>query len=151
MTKPGSPARRAFVLRALAGALAAASVPAAVAQARIARTDWRAIRRVITQQLAALRGGDAARAFGYASPGIRAQFGDAQTFLTMVRGAYAALLDARYTEFLEGAVIDGLIVQPLRLIARDNTVQVALYTLEKLPGGWRISSCQLAPSTVQAA
>ncbi len=128
-----------------------ATVSGAAAQSRLVQPDWRPIRKVITQQRAALRGGDAERAFGYASPGIRAQFGDAQTFLVMVRAAYAALLDARYTEFLEGAVIDGLIMQPLRLIARDNTVQVALYTLEKLPGGWCISSCRLAPSTVQAA
>jgi hypothetical protein len=151
MSKPRSPARRAFLRRALGAALAGAAVPGVAAPSRLARSDWRAIRKLITQQLAALRAGDAERAFGYASPGIRAQFGDAQTFLAMVRGAYAALLDARYTEFLEGAVSDGLIVQPLRLVARDNTVQVALYTLEKLPGGWCISGCRLAPSSVQAA
>ena len=58
---------------------------------------------------------------------------------------------ARYTEFLEGAVIDGVIVQPLRLIGRDNTVLVALYTMEKQKGVWRINGCQLAPSTVRAA
>jgi hypothetical protein len=151
MTARLPPPRRAFVARAFAFALAGALAPFAAAQSSLGRRDWRAIRKVITQQLAALRAGDAARALDYASPGIRAQFGDAQTFLAMVRGAYAALLVARYTEFLEGAVIDGIIIQPLRLIGPDNTVQVALYTLDKLPGGWRISGCRLAPSTVQAA
>jgi len=49
-------------------------------------------------------------------------------------------------------VIDGVIVQPLRLIGADNTVLVALYTVERQPGsGWRITGCQIAPSTVQAA
>ena len=45
-----------------------------------------------------------------------------------------------------------MIVQPLRLVAPDNTVRVALHILERHPrGGWRISACSLAPSTVQAA
>jgi hypothetical protein len=107
---------------------------------------------VISQQLAALKTGDADKAFGYAAPGIRAQFGDAATFIAMVREAYSPLLFARYTEFLEGAVIDGVVVQPLRLIAPDNSVLVALYTVERQRGGgWRITGCQIAPSTVQAA
>jgi len=42
-------------------------------------------------------------------------------------------------------------VQPLRLIARDNTVRVALYTMEKRKGVWRVNGGQLAPSTVKAA
>jgi len=126
---------------------------ATAAEKKLSRAQWLAIRKVISDQLAALRAGDAEAAFGYASPGIRAQFGDAATFMAMVRETYSALIEARYTEFLEGAVIDGVIVQPLRLIAPDNSVQVALYTVEKQPGrgGWRITGCQIAPSTVQAA
>jgi hypothetical protein len=153
MNAAGRPRRRVFLARAFAAALWSAVAPlAAAVESKLASTDWQAIRKVISQQLAALRAGDGERAFGYASPGIRAQFGDAQTFLAMVRGAYSALLVARYTEFLEGAVIDGLVIQPLRLIAPDNTVRVALYTLEKQgKGGWRISGCRIAPSTVQAA
>jgi hypothetical protein len=143
--------------RTIAGVAAlcvAAAIPivrAEPAQRKLSRADWNAIQRVISQQLAALRAGDAGRAFSYASPGIQAQFGDARNFMAMVRSAYSPLLDARYSEFLEGAVIDGVIVQPLRLIARDNTVLVALYTMEKQKGAWRISGCQLAPSTVRAA
>jgi uncharacterized protein DUF4864 len=133
----------------IAGARLSESVDAA--ETKLTRTEWIAIRRVISQQLAALRAGRTERAFGFASPGIRAQFGDADHFFAMVRTAYAPLLDARYTEFLEGAVIDGVIVQPLRLIARDNTVLVALYTMEEQNGAWRINGCQLAPSTVRAA
>ena len=53
---------------------------------------------------------------------------------------------------LEGAVIEGSVIQPLRLVAPDNSVQVALYTMQKQPNGrWKISGCVLAPSTVQAA
>ncbi len=148
-----SPARRAFLARTLAAALWPAATTLAYAiETKLPKADWQAIRKVISQQLAALRAEDGDRAFSYASPGIRAQFGDAQTFMAMVRGAYSPLLVARYTEFLEGAVIDGMVIQPLRLIAPDNTVQVALYTLEKQGRGrWRINGCRLAPSTVQAA
>jgi hypothetical protein len=152
MSAPRCPARRAFVVRALASVLAGAWLPRAFAmEAGLGKSDWQAIRGVIRRQLAALRGGDAARAFAYASPGIRAQFGDAATFLSMVRSTYAPLLVARYTEFLDGALFEGVVIQPLRLVAPDNTVLVAFYSLEKLPDGWRINGCRLAPSTVQAA
>ena len=132
-------------------AWAALATTAQAADPELARGEWTAIRRVISQQLSALKRGDGERAFGYASPGIRAQFGDARNFMAMVRSGYAPLLEARYTEFLEGAVIEGVIVQPLRLVGRDNTVRVALYTMEKRNGAWRINGCQLAPSTVKAA
>jgi hypothetical protein len=114
--------------------------------------EWNAIRRVIAEQRTALIEGNADRAFGYATDRTKQQFGDAETFLSMVRTGYAALLTARYVEFLEGAVIEGVVVQPLRLIGADNTVLVALYTLEKQKNGrWRIAGCRIAPSTVQAA
>ena len=114
--------------------------------------EWKAIKKVIGDQRAALKAGDAAKAFAQASPGIRTQFGTPENFLAMVRTAYDALLAARYVEFLEGAVIEGNVIQPLRLIAPDNSVQVALYTMEKQNDGrWKISGCALAPSTVQAA
>jgi len=147
-----SPARRAFLARTLGAALwpAAATLAHAV-ETKLPKAEWQAIRKVISQQLAALRAEDGDRAFSYASPGIRAQFGNAQTFMAMVRDAYSPLLVARYTEFLDGAVIDGIVIQPLRLIAPDNSVLVALYTMEKEKGAWRITGCQLAPSTVQAA
>jgi len=146
-------ARRAFLARTLAAALWPAAAPVAHAvETELAKADWQAIRKVISQQLAALRAGDSGRAFSLASPGIQAQFRNAPTFMAMVRGAYSPLLVARYTEFLEGAVIDGIVIQPLRLIAPDNTVQVALYTLEKQANGrWRINGCRIAPSTVEAA
>ena len=114
--------------------------------------EWKAIKSVIRDQRAALVAGYAKKAFSFAAPGIRAQFGTPENFLAMVRAAYGPLLAARYTEFLEGAVIEGRVIQPLRLVAPDNTVQVALYTMEKQKDGrWKIAGCVLALSTVQAA
>jgi Domain of unknown function (DUF4864) len=113
--------------------------------------DWSAIKKVIAEQRSALKSGNAAKAFSFATPAIRDQFGDAATFIDMVRALYSALLTARYVEFLDGAVIDGAVVQPLRLIDTDNTVRVALYIMERQPNGtWRISGCRIAASTVQA-
>lgn len=144
---------RRRLLGALGASVALAGMRAVAAQAAAAldAADWTAIKRVISEQLAALRNGDAERAFSFAAAGIQAQMGDAASFMEMVRGGYDALLRARYTEFLEGAVIDGAIIQPLRLIAPDNTVRVALYTLERDGARWRIAGCVIAPSTVKAA
>jgi hypothetical protein len=119
---------------------------------KLPAAEWKAIKKVIGDQRAALVAGEAAKAFAHAAPGIRAQFGSPDNFLAMVQTAYGALITARYTEFLEGAVIEGVVIQPLRLIGPDNTVLVALYTMEKQKdGSWKIAGCVLAPSTVQAA
>jgi hypothetical protein len=140
-----------FCLLVAATVVPALASESAGTEATLSTAQWKSIQRVISQQRAALVAGDGAKAFGYASPGTQAQFGDAATFMTMVRTGYAPLLTARYVEFLEGAVIDGVVIQPLRLIDADNTVRVALYTMERQKSGiWRISGCRIAPSTVQA-
>ena len=129
-----------------------ARAAATAADSVLAEAQWRAIQGTISAQLAALKAGDAGKAFAHASPSIRRQFGTAADFLAMVRTAYGALIAARYTEFLVGAIIEGKVIQPLRLVAPDNSVLVALYTMQKQPDGrWKISGCVLAPSTVQAA
>jgi hypothetical protein len=121
------------------------------AHARLPASEWTAIRQVIDDQLAALRRGDAIGAFSFAAPGIRERFGDAPTFLAMVRESYAALLDARYTEYLDGAVVDDTTIQPLRLVMNDDTVLVALYQMRKGDDGrWRVAGCVIAPSTLRS-
>ena len=154
---PGT--RRPFrsVVMLAAVLLALLPGPGADAQPRPAeetlrKAEWTAIRQVIGDQRKALRAGDGQKAMSFASPGIREQVGTPEKFLTMVRIAYGALLAARYAEFLEGAVIDGAVIQPLRLIGPDNSVLVALYTMERQKDGrWKIAGCVLAASTVQAA
>jgi hypothetical protein len=142
-------ARRRFL--AACGACAVSlSLPRPARSAEPA-PDWNEIKRVIAAQRAALVAGDADRAFAFASPGIRAQFGAAANFLAMVRSGYAALLAARHVEFLEGAVIEGNVIQPLRLIMPDDEVLVALYSMQQQPDrSWRILGCAIAPSTVRA-
>jgi Domain of unknown function (DUF4864) len=117
----------------------------------LARRDWDAIRKVIRDQLAALRRGDGKHAFAHATSALQRQFIDADTFMRMVHDGYGALLTARYTEFLDGAVIDGETIQPLRLVLPDNSVLVTLYTMQREGTRWRIAGCVLAASTVKAA
>jgi len=137
------------VLAALALALVAT---AAAAEPAPSKHEWTAIKRVIDAQIVALKKDDGAKAFGYATAGLQAQFGDASTFMRMVHAGYEPLIAARYREFLDGAVVDGHVIQPLRLVLNDGNVLVALYTMEQEKGGrWRIAGCLLAPSTVKAA
>ncbi len=113
--------------------------------------EWTAIRKVVSDQLAALKAGDGAKAMTFAAPGIQAKLGTPENFLRMVRGGYSALLDARHTQFLEGKVVDDEVVQPLRLVLPDDTVRVAIYTMQRqADGAWRIAGCVIAPSTVQS-
>ena len=147
---------RASLARALALPLAAMllcfPLAAARAEATLPDAEWTAIKAIIAGAARRVEGRRRQEGVRVRGAGIRQQFGDAANFLTMVRTAYGALIAARYTEFLEGALIDGSVIQPLRLVAPDNSVRVALYTMQKQPDGrWKISGCVLAPSTVQAA
>jgi hypothetical protein len=114
-------------------------------------SEWAEIRRIVETQLSALRRGDGAGAFAFATRDLRAHFGTHEKFMQMVRAGYQPLIDARYSELLDGAVVDGKTIQPLRLVMHDNTVLVALYFMEKEDDGWHIAGCLLAPSTVKAA
>jgi hypothetical protein len=114
--------------------------------------DWETIRNVVTSQRQALVAGDGERAFAFATPALRRQYGSAEAFMRMVRSGYQALADARYVELLDGGVIEGSTIQPLRLVMPDGAVLVALYTMERQrDGSWRIAGCVIAPSTVKSA
>ena len=139
---------RRHALQIATALVAAVLVAGARADEAPTQRDWQAIKRVIGDQLAALRKDDGARAFTFASRELQAQFESVENFMRMVHAGYQPLIDARYDEFLEGAVIDGRVIQPLRLTLRDDTVLVALYTMQRDDDGrWRIAGCMLAPST----
>ena len=102
------------------------------------------IRRVIEGQLAALRRDDGEGAFAFASPGIRAMFGDAATFLRMVRTGYPPVYRPREVEFRSLGVEDGRLTQRVLLVGPDGVPVVARYYMEQQPdGSWRIGGCVL--------
>jgi DNA-binding transcriptional LysR family regulator len=135
-------------------ALTALTLPAAAApsgHATLQPAEWTAIKDVIGDQLKALKAGDGMKAMNYSVPGIRQRFRSPERFMRMVRDGYGALLIARDSTFLEGAVVDGITLQPLQLVLPDNSVVVALYRMEKQKdGAWRIAGCVIAPSKVQS-
>ena len=70
--------------------------------------------------------------------------------MEMVRSSYSVLYVNTSKEFLEASVVDGQVVQPLRIVTREGETLVALYTVARQSGSeWRIGGCELAPSTMQ--
>lgn len=127
------------------------AVHAAGGAPKVSEGDWKAIRGVISVQLAALKADDGERAFAQASPEIRKQFGTAEAFLSMVKSSYYPLYRPRATEFLEPAVIEGQILQPLQVVAEDGAVVVAIYSMVKgADKQWKINGCQIAPSKLES-
>ena len=132
--------------------LAATAAPALPGKGdRLSAADRQKIQLVITLQIKAFERNDETRAFSYSTPEIRKYFGSSRTFMEMVRSNYSVLYKNASREFLEAAVIDGSVVQPLRIVTREGEAVVALYTLEKQADKeWRIGGCEIAPSTLQA-
>lgn len=118
----------------------------------ISRTDRLAIQRVIVAQIKAFQREDDLAAFSLAAPDVRRQFGSAQAFMTMVQSGYEAVYRNRSATFLEASVIDGSVVQAMRIVESDGDVVIALFSMERQANGdWRVAGCELAPSDLVAA
>jgi Domain of unknown function (DUF4864) len=127
---------RAFVL--LAALLIALAAPARAAD------NVTTAQSVIRSQVEALGRDDAAAAYGYAAPGIKNLFPEADVFLSMVRNSYAPVYRHKSFEFGEAKVTDGVIAQRVHIIDADGVPWDALYTLEQEPdGSLKISGCVL--------
>lgn len=114
--------------------------------------DKTMIQHVIASQIKAFERDEGIIAFSYAAPAVRRHFGSPQTFMEMVRTDYEMLFHNRSTAFLAAAVIEGKVIQPLRIITIDGDVMVALFTMElQADRQWRVSGCELAEATVQSA
>lgn len=128
--------------------LALALAPWAVAAQAVSTPDARAVREVVEAQLQALAADDAVRAFSYASPMIRSQFGDAASFMAMVKSGYPMVLRPAATAFFQPEVADGAVMQAVQLRGRDGRAWLATYELQRQPDGrWRINGCSVQPDT----
>jgi type II secretory pathway pseudopilin PulG len=135
----------AAMVRILGTLLLALAPLFASAQGAVPAADAQAVRAVIEAQLDAFRRDDAARAFSLATPGIRETFGSAENFLAMVRNSYAAVYRPKSVAFEAPLVIDGELVQPVRLTDAEGRAWIALYPMQRQPdGSWRTNGCQLA-------
>lgn len=117
----------------------------ASAQGAVSPADAKAVRAVIEAQLDAFRRDDAARAFSLATPGIRETFGSAENFLAMVRASYAVVYRPKSVLFETPQLIDGELLQPVRLTDAEGRGWIAIYPMQRQPdGSWRTNGCQLA-------
>jgi len=116
-----------------------------VAEPRLSDADAAAIRTVVQAQLDAIARDDGPKAFSYASPGIRTQFGIPEVFMAMVREGYAVMLHPASVAFLAPGIEAGQTIQQVRMTDDGGGVWLARYVMEKQKGGaWRVGGCSLA-------
>lgn len=112
----------------------------------IAPGDAAAVQSVIRQQLDAFNRDDGVAAFGFASPGIRAKFHSVETFMAMVRQAYAPVYHSVSAHFGALRVEGDRLVQEVVVTGRDGVTALASYLMVREPGGgWKIDGCRLEP------
>jgi hypothetical protein len=111
----------------------------------VSAADAAAVRKVIEAQIDAFRKDDAARAFSYATSGIRLTFGTAENFMEMVRDQYPAVYRPRSVDFDAPVPLgDDELVQPVRLTDTEGRSWLALYPMQRGADGiWRTDGCQL--------
>ena len=112
---------------------------------QVAPSDKAAIASVIRDQIAAFKVDDASRAFGYASPAIRAKFGTPEQFMEMVRTGYGQVYRAGEVTFRDITLEQGVPVQTVEIRGLDGTGVLALYFMERQPdGSWKINGVLIA-------
>lgn len=136
---------RALAASALAIVVLMASLLLTPSAARAAdaptASEWQGL---VRGQIDAFEHDDAAKAYGFASPGIRAVFPSPDIFLGMVRQGYPPVYrpgSVSYGSLEMGA--SGPMAR-VYLTDSDGTGWIALYTFERqADGSWKISGCRL--------
>ena len=114
------------------------------ATSTLAAPDRQAIRQVIAAQLDAFRHDDGATAFGFATPAIRRKFGDAATFMQMVKSGYSAVYRPRSVAFDRLVDTEFGPDQILKVVGPNGGTYTAHYIMQKQPDGrWMINGCYL--------
>jgi hypothetical protein len=133
-----------ILLLAAAVATSATATASAQAQAAVTQGDARAIRAVIEAQLDAFGKDDGARAFSLATAGIRDIFGTPENFMAMVRKSYPVVYRPKSVLFEAPVLVEGQVMQPVRMTDAEGHGWIALYPMQRQPdGSWRTNGCQL--------
>ena len=109
----------------------------------VSKADAAAIRAVISEQLDAFAKDDGPRAFSLATAGIQATFGTAEKFMEMVRSQYQVVYRPKSVQFQAPEIVDGEVVQPVRMIDAAGGVWLAIYPMLREGGRWRTNGCLL--------
>ena len=141
------PSSRLFLAR-LTGWLAAAfMLLAPVPSWALTEADEKGVRAVVEAQLAALARDDAATAFSFAAPNVRASVGTASRFMDMVRKSYPAIYRPASTAFLKPEDHHGQVIQRVQLMDEGGSAWLALYSVQRQKDkSWRITGCQVVPN-----
>jgi len=132
--------RQAKITRLSAGLLAIAVLAFAAAYA-LKSDNQEGIRAAITAQIEAFRRDDGAAAFAIAAPEIQAKFGSPKSFMNMVAATYPQVYRPRRVDFLDSMEADGRFLQKVLLIDHEGNDALAVYSLVRVDGVWRISGC----------
>lgn len=109
-----------------------------------AETD--AAQATILNQIEAFRADDFEQAFGFASPGIRMQFGTAETFGKMVRNGYPMVYRPADVTMLDQRQSGGFLVQRVMITDQQGRGHLLDYQMTETPDGWRINGVWPVPS-----
>lgn len=99
-----------------------------------------AIQGVISDQIAAFRAQDFAKAFSYASPNLQGMFQTPENFGRMVSQGYSSVLNPAEMRFLGLRDDHGQEVQRLLVRAQDGSIVMWDYHMIKVGGDWKIAA-----------
>lgn len=129
-------------------ALVASSLISDATEGGISAADEKAIHAVVQSQLDAFAEDDAVSAFALATTATRVRFGNPDNFLHMVKRHYNPIYRNRLALFSDPELIDGMMIQIVRLTDRNSQVWLAVYTMQRDDdGSWKIDDCQLLETT----
>lgn len=123
--------RNILISVAVMSSLSSAALALGQANLDLKHDPGHAIRRIIEQQLDAIRKDDAELAFSFASPTIRKAFRDAATFMALLSKDYAPMKRWEAATFLDLRTFDDHYVQRVKLVDKKGAVSVANYALIK--------------------
>jgi hypothetical protein len=110
--------------------------------------DAKAISTVVQKQLDAFANDDAKSAFALSGAATQIQIGSPDNFLRLIKKYYYPIYRHQVAYLLMPEIIDGNIIQVVRLTDHNNHVWVAIYRMQRAAdGNWKIDGCQLLETT----
>lgn len=97
----------------------------------------------VLAQIQAMQNNSWQEAWGYASEGIRRQFGNTANFRTLVEQQYNEILEAVETDVKSTRSSERVALVVIELLSPRFDLTEAYYILAREPDGWRIISVEL--------
>ena len=116
----------------------------------IDKNEFSETQAVIESQLKAFINKDAEGAFFNASPYIKMRFNNPQDFMSMVKNYYEPVYNPKNYYFMESKFFEGAIYHQLQIVSQNNVSYLAMYSLIKDKGEWKISGCSIYPMENQS-